>query len=215
MTWDELYKDPRFCLKEPAEEVIKFLPILKEKKAHRVLDLGFGAGRHVIYLAKEGFEVYGIDISRRGKQLTEEWLVSEGLQAELALGDMTAIPYHDNFFDACVCRGVITHNTISGLRMSIKEIHRILRRNGVVMCTFISRESSEYGVGRELESHTYAPNSGIETGIPHHYTDEAETRALMSCFNQLQLYHLKHSGLINMGAPYVSAHWVFVGEKID
>lgn len=215
MTWDDLYKDPKFCLKEPAEEVVKLLPILQASNANRVLDLGFGAGRHVIYFAKQGFKVYGTDVSNHGKQLTEAWLDQEGLWAELILSDMTVIPYPDNFFDACICRGVITHNVVSGIRTCIKEMRRTLRSGGIVMCTFISRESSEYGIGDEIEPHTFVPLTGIETGVPHHFTNEAETEILMGCFKRLELYHMKHGGFIDVGIPYVSAHWVFVGEKAD
>jgi ubiquinone/menaquinone biosynthesis C-methylase UbiE len=213
MNWDDLYKDPKFCLKEPAEEVVKIVPLLQSRGTKRVLDLGFGAGRHIIYLAKLGFTMYGTDISKRGEQITRKWLEQEKLQAELVMSDMTVIPYPDNFFDACICRGVITHNTVSGIRACIAEMHRTLSPGGIVMCTFISRESSEYRKGEEIEPNTFVPNEGIEAGVPHHFVDEEETRSLMQCFKPIKVYHMKHGGLIDVGTPYVSAHWIFVGEK--
>lgn len=213
MNWDDLYKDAKFCLKDPAEEVVKVVSILRFRGAKRVLDLGFGAGRHIVYLAKLGFMMYGTDISKRGEQVTRNWLEQEGLQAELVMSDMTVIPYPDDFFDACICRGVITHNTVSGICACIAEMRRTLSPGGIVMCTFISRESSEYRRGEEIEPHTFVPNEGIEAGVPHHFVDEEETRSLMQCFKAIEVYHLKHGGLIDVGTPYLSAHWVFVGEK--
>jgi len=213
MNWNDLYNDSKFCLKEPAEEVVKIAQLLQVRKARRVLDLGFGAGRHVIYLANLGFEMYGTDISQKGEMITRKWLEEEKLQAELVISDMTVVPYTDNFFDACVCRGVITHNSLVNIRTCIKEIYRTLSPGGIVMCTFISRESSEYGKGGELEPHTFLPSNGIEAGVPHHYVDEIETRSLMSSFKTIEIYHMKHGGLVDVGIPYISAHWVFVGEK--
>ncbi|MFH0712660.1 MAG: class I SAM-dependent methyltransferase [Candidatus Jorgensenbacteria bacterium] len=213
MNWDDLYEDPRFCLRDPAEEVVKVVSLLRLRETERILDLGFGAGRHIIYLAGLGFKMYGTDISERGEQITREWLEREGLRAELVMSDMTTIPYPDNFFGACICRGVITHNTVSGIRSCIAEMQRTLMPGGIVMCTFISRESSEYQKGEEVEPYTFVPREGIEAGVPHHFVDEEETRSLMQCFRLIEVYRMKHSGLIDVGIPYVSAHWVFVGEK--
>lgn len=213
MDWDNLYNEEKFCLKEPAEEVVELLPLLKERGIKRILDLGYGAGRHVVYLAQLGFELYGTDILLKGEKLTRQWLAQERLQAELVISDMTVIPYPDNFFDACICRGVITHNTLSGIQACITEIHRTLAPNGMLMCTFISHESSEYGKGLEIEPNTFSPISGIEEGVPHHYMDKAETEIIMQNFNQISLEHMKHGGLIDTGTDYISAHWVYVGEK--
>lgn len=213
MNWDDLYADPKFCLREPAEEIVKIVPLFQSSGVRRILDLGFGAGRHIIYFAKLGFKMYGTDISKRGEQITKDWLAQEKLQAELVMSDMTVIPYSDSFFDACVCRGVITHNTVSGIRACIAEMYRILTSRGIVICTFISRDSSEYRKGEEIEPNTFVPNEGVEAGVPHHFVDEEETRSFMQCFKVINVYHMQHSGLIDVGTPYISAHWVFVGEK--
>ena len=36
----------------------------------RVLDLGCGAGRHLVYLAQQGFEMYGTDVDPHGLDVT-------------------------------------------------------------------------------------------------------------------------------------------------
>lgn len=213
MDWNSLYEDPKFCLREPAEEVVKILPLLQAHKARKILDLGFGAGRHIMYFAKLGFDMYGVDISEKGREITNMWLTQESLKAKLIISDMTIIPYADNFFDVCVCRGTITHNTLDNIRVSIAEIYRTLVPQGIVMCTFISRESSEFRRGHEIEPHTWVPDDGIEEGVPHHFVDRDEVVQLMKDFKIVDVYHMRHSGIIDIGAPYVSAHWVVVGEK--
>src|SRR6266511_1908011 len=49
----------------------------------RVLDVGFGAGRRVVYLARSGYRVNGIDVSEQGKEYVDHMLASspEGLVA--------------------------------------------------------------------------------------------------------------------------------------
>lgn len=46
-------------------EINTILSKLPQKEIHKVLDLGCGVGRHSIELAKKGFEVVGVDYSRK------------------------------------------------------------------------------------------------------------------------------------------------------
>ncbi|RLE71790.1 MAG: class I SAM-dependent methyltransferase, partial [Thermoprotei archaeon] len=62
--WDKVFERGEFSLLEPQPEVVELIPILKKRKAMRILELGCGAGRNLILLAREGFHVYGVDISR-------------------------------------------------------------------------------------------------------------------------------------------------------
>jgi 2-polyprenyl-3-methyl-5-hydroxy-6-metoxy-1,4-benzoquinol methylase len=72
------------------------LPIVSELFATNcvftILDLGCGTGRHSIFLAKEGFNVYGFDQSenaiKRAKELTE----SKKLHVNFKVWNMTDIP---------------------------------------------------------------------------------------------------------------------------
>jgi cyclopropane fatty-acyl-phospholipid synthase-like methyltransferase len=71
---------------------VAFAPLLKARGARRVLDLGCGAGRHLVYLAREGFEMHGMDIAENGLAHAQRWLESESLAAELIKSDMGTIP---------------------------------------------------------------------------------------------------------------------------
>ena len=218
MDWDNLYiKHPEFCIKELAEEVVDFVPLLKKlpgsEKEKKVYDLGFGAGRHILYLARLGYKVYGDDISNSGKEITQKQLDKEGLKAKLGISDMTVIPYKHNFFDAIINRGVITHNTLDNIKKCISEMNRTIKVGGLVMTTFISTESSEYGKGKEIEHNTFVPDSGPEEGVPHHFVTKEEVEILMSSFEMMKLYNYKHKGLLKVG-NYVSAHWIYFGRKI-
>ncbi len=118
MQWDELFRRDRNCLLDPAEEVVRFIGkhLCSWHDVRSVLDIGFGAGRHIVHFARLGYEVSGIDISRTGKLRTEQWLTREGLSARLDIADMRDLPYSGDIFDAAVCRGVITHADLEGVR---------------------------------------------------------------------------------------------------
>ncbi len=71
-TWNAIFKKKGIYLTEPHEDMNSLIKLLKKEKARRILDLGCGTGRHTILLAKSGFDVYGMAISREGLKLTRK-----------------------------------------------------------------------------------------------------------------------------------------------
>jgi SAM-dependent methyltransferase len=207
--WDELFQDERFRWQEPQNHVVSFVQDLKRRGARRILDLGFGAGRHVIYLAQEGFQVCGIDISPRGLEYTRAWLQQEGLHADLKLSDMTVIPYPDRCFDAVISTYVIHHNTLDNIRRCVAEMYRVLAPGGRVLATVQSKRGYRHGKGQEIEPDTFIPDTGLDAGIPHHFFDEAGLLDLFAAFTVVSL--VLDEGLEEGG--YLHSHWVVTVER--
>ena len=73
----------------------------------RVLDVGCGPGRHVLELARRGFEVTGVDISRRFVDLARGAAEAEGLdRVSVEVADARALTF-DAEFDLVIslCQG--------------------------------------------------------------------------------------------------------------
>lgn len=210
-TWDELFKQEEFRWREPHPQVIEFAKLLKERGFRRVLDLGCGTGRHLVYLAKEGFEVFGTDISETGLEYAHHWLEQEGLAAKLKQSDMTVVPYPNGFFDAVISIFVIYHGTLENMRKAIAEIYRALKTGGLAFLTFKPKSSPSYGRGQEIEADTFLPDPEVCTdfGIPHHYSDRRELEELLKQFAilKIELAEKVHE------TGYRSSHWEVWVEK--
>src|SRR5712692_2520181 len=62
--WELAWKEGRWQeLSPPLPAVAEFADHLKQIGTTSILDLGCGAGRHAIFLAKAGFHVTGLDVS--------------------------------------------------------------------------------------------------------------------------------------------------------
>ena len=151
------------------------MKLIQNIEGSRILDLGCGTGRHVVYLSRQGFEVYGFDVSQKALSMTNEWLNEENLKANICEHRMEhPFPYEDNFFDAVISTQVIHHNMMKDIRKTIKEIERVLRLGGILFVTFPvfhpepDNEENDWELV-EVEDGTYIPNKGWESGIPHHY----------------------------------------------
>lgn len=208
-TWDELFKQEEFRWKEPHERVVELVPILRERGFHRVYDLGCGTGRHLVFLAHAGFEVYGSDISEMALKYSHDWLRREGLRARLTRADMTLIPYPDGFFDAVISLYVIYHNTLNQMKKAVAEIHRVLRPGGLALLTFMSKRNYRYGRGKQLEPDTFVPDLGPDEGIPHHFSDREEIESLLSGFHLLRVDLDERTD--DQGQRH--SHWQVLAEK--
>lgn len=94
--------------------------VLKPKNC---LDVGCGTGRLVYYLRKLGVEAYGIEISHYALEAAEK-----EVKPYLQYGDITKIPYPDDFFDVVVTFDVLEHLERSRLRKAVEETIRVSKR---------------------------------------------------------------------------------------
>ena len=148
----------------------RVMVLFKERGVKRVLDLGCGSGRHLVYLAEQGFETFGIDIAERAIELAQRWLTEKELRAELEVGSIfERFPYEDDFFDAIVTTKAINHGRIEDIRKSIKEIERVLKPKGLIFGEVSKgrkvRESKRqmvlYPTSKIVDSRTVITTEGI------------------------------------------------------
>lgn len=172
----------------PEPFVVESIPTLQAAGVQRVLDLGFGVGRHALLLARAGFQVAGLDASANGLKYAQEWAHNEGYQLDLSTGDMSQLPYATGEFDAILTWNVIYHGTMEVIQQTISEITRSLKPQGYLLCSLISTQHSVAGVGVEIEPRTYVIPGAGEKEHPHHYFNRADIDA---CFGDYTLLRLE------------------------
>ena len=187
--WNSILQRREYAPEEPDKLVVNLIPILRRKNAKRILDLGCGAGRHVLYFAEKNFEAYGIDVSDTAIKKTKERLEERKLKsnAELVKGDMKALPYTSSCFDAVICINTIYHQRKREMEKTISEIFRTLKKGGIFLANFHSKRSSRYGKGIKVEEDTFIDEHGPEKGVLHHYIDEKELKVLLRNFRKVEL----------------------------
>jgi SAM-dependent methyltransferase len=91
----------------------------------RVLDLGCGSGRTLVWNAESGAVMTGVDIS--------PFFAREALdQCDLLLGDLRRLPLGDRAFDKAWSLDVLEHVSPQALRDVLTEAHRVLAPNGAL-----------------------------------------------------------------------------------
>ncbi len=85
----------------------------------RALDVGCGIGVYCRFLQSQGVETSGIDISKEGTRRSRQNRASA-----------THIPFRDDAFDLVVAAHVIEHLTPPAIKEFLREIARVLNRDG-------------------------------------------------------------------------------------
>lgn len=98
-----------------------------------VLDAGCGCGILFYELRKRFSNLNGIDLRGDIKDIKEA-LEKDRIRANLINGDLSNLPYKNDTFDCVVSMSVLEH--ISDLNQPIKEIGRVLKKNGVAVFGF-------------------------------------------------------------------------------
>jgi len=196
--WESYYSTLRRLprrLKQLAPFVVEALPTFKRCNVKSVLDLGCGAGRHCVYLAKNNFDVVGVDISMNALKMANEWRKKEKLKnIRLIQATMTNLPFSDSCFDAVISVSVIHHAIKKDIVKTMDEVYRVLRKNGVFLTNLVSVKDPRYGTGQMVENNTFRILEAFEEKRfeeLHHFFTKREISKLLAPFTKAKVELLK------------------------
>jgi SAM-dependent methyltransferase len=113
------------------EEYRAMLPYLRRLPAgSRILDGGCGLGEWTLAFSRDGFDAYGVDLSRQ----TCERLSALYPKAHFQVGDIRGLAFPDGFFDVYFSWGTFEHFE-EGLEPCFREARRVLRPGGMLFAS--------------------------------------------------------------------------------
>jgi ubiquinone/menaquinone biosynthesis C-methylase UbiE len=110
----------------------------------RVLEIAPGPGYLAVELAKLGFSVTGLDISRSFVRIASDNARKAGVRIEFWQGDAANMPLGDDQFDFVVCRAAFKNFTRP--LDAINEMHRVLKDGGTALIIDLRKDFSQQGV---------------------------------------------------------------------
>ncbi len=120
--------------------------LLGDVKGRTLLDVGCGEGYLARYYAKKGAIVTAIDLSQRLIETAEQLSIIDGIEIDYRVDSvcrMESVPEAE--FDIVLCNLVLLN--IPCLDDAIKEIHRVLKLDGVLVFSIVHPAFNFYGPG--------------------------------------------------------------------
>lgn len=139
---------PNLCLRD------------KVTDGSRVLDLSVGDGRNTVFLAEQGYDVYGTEITEEIVELALKRLHKFGLTADLRLGRNGHLPFHNEFFDCVLASHSFYYVDKEDIfEDNLKELSRVLKLGGWFVGSMPDKRSYIFKNGTELEDGLILINS--------------------------------------------------------
>jgi len=142
-TYEETpYKDLPWFSPDPSPEVVQSVKEGFFPPGRDVLDIGCGAGTHVLYLASKGYTAHGVDLSPGAVQAVQERARKAGLRVDVREGDALALPFSKGSLAGALDHGCF-HTLPFRLRKSyVAEVFRVLRPGGSFLLSWTGRETT-------------------------------------------------------------------------
>ena len=204
--WDSFYDDGKYVMRHPGEPEIKFFGRIAQKEflyGKKALDFGSGVGRDLLFMNKLGLDVYGLEISKEAVEKANNMILNKGYEARSRVYDGKKIPFEDDFFDFIISFGVLDHMLFDKAKKIMKELKRVLKKDGLMLIVVHSYFDSHFGRGEKVNENTFIINWGkVEKGLPQHYFTEKEIRELTKDF-ELERISLHEDRVLNKELFYL------------
>jgi ubiquinone/menaquinone biosynthesis C-methylase UbiE len=160
--WDTAYK-PILAAIEQGEHLValwqdgpvpflqdrEILKLLRDQRVNTILEPGCGDGRNSRHLARNGFQVIAVDVSKAALNIGSQLATQEGHNRIVHLQqDVTKLQFVGENFDAVIC--VDTLGQLETPETALREFHRVLRPGGVLLFNLFTPNDSTCGVGEKV-----------------------------------------------------------------
>lgn len=148
--WNKKYETETYIFgKEPVEFLKEHIDILPRGK---VLDIAMGEGRNAIFMAKNGFDVDGCDISEIAVNKAQELAKENNVKIRAFVADLETYQLPRNAYDVIVCFYYLQ-------RSLIPQIKEALKPGGMIIYETYTMENWERGLeGPKNKDYLLKPN---------------------------------------------------------
>lgn len=147
------------------------------KPGMRVLDAGCGGGRNLVYLLREGFDVYAVDEDPHAITHVREMAASLAPSLnpdQIRVDAVERMSFPDSAFDVVISNAVLHFARDDGhFEAMVREMWRVLKPGGMLFARLVSNIGMSEGLEHVAGRHYVLPD-----GTTRYVVDEAQLMAL-------------------------------------
>lgn len=211
--WDKFWIESANDFEFPSDEIINLANKIKVfeynrsnyKRRYKFLELGCGSGRDLLYLASNGYDVTGIDISSVAFKKLMLKARDNFVQPRVIIGDMFDC---DNCFDYESFDIIFSVNTLNHFKKEdliklLGKVYKIMRKKGIFLFTLASEIKEDNKISKKVTNNNYSEN------IFHEHYDREQIVDSVSSFDLVK---------ISLNDYYVNkrySYWSIILSKLN
>jgi len=167
-----------------------------------LLEVGFGVGSDLRYLARRGMRVVGADLSPSNAQIAQGGFAARGLAGQTTAADGESLPFRDGSFDAVYSFGALHHTPGTG--RAIEELRRVLKPGGRCL-VMLYHQGLAYRLialklaverirGRKVDRENFISRAYDQTPLSKLYGQD-DLRSLFSGFQDVRIAIESYGGI--------------------
>jgi ubiquinone/menaquinone biosynthesis C-methylase UbiE len=179
-----------------------------------ILDCGAGGNCPPLAIfAEHGYITHGIDIDDKQIEISKNFEFDNGLDLNIAKGDMRNLPFEDNSISFIYSYNSIFHMSKKEISETISEIRRVLPFGGLTFINFASVHDQRSSYGTQVGEGEYLQ---IEHGeeILHSYFDDTEAENYFKGFDILYKENRIREGRNQNGGKVILGYIDYILKKI-
>lgn len=165
----------------PNERVVSFLHknfnVSPNNIDLKALDIGFGSGRHLKLLDDFGMDLYGIDYNESCKETCEKLFSID--KGKLKVEELKNCNFDEEYFDVVIALGVLFYKELDQIKIDLKKIHSLMKKNGKMILNFRSDYDFLYNHCEFLDNNTGILNYGPYKGMTYTFLNKSEVENLL------------------------------------
>jgi len=123
---DDFYTHEEAGRRRSADSILKYLKKLNKKG--KMLDVGCATGYLLDQARKQGWEVYGVELSAWAVDYAKNKLQLPNITQ----GSLKDANYPENFFDVVILKDVIEH--LTDPKETLEQVRHVLKPSGIICC---------------------------------------------------------------------------------
>jgi SAM-dependent methyltransferase len=154
--WEDSYDRGENHVFQPCDEVVRFvsrflrrrisinmiIDVVEGQGKLRVLDLGCGIGRNLVFGIQMGLEMYGIELSEKAVLKAKEFVSTTqdtGGVKRVHQGDARHLPWERGFFDHALSDSVLDSMPFVVAQEAVREVARTLKPGSLFYLNLIAK----------------------------------------------------------------------------
>lgn len=182
--WNDIYSKKNYFGTGPTKLAIFAKELLEKNSLQKILELGCGQGRDCLFFAKQGFDVFGFDISQDAISFVEECRIAENLgNLKVVVHDVIKPLDFNSEFDLIYSNLALQFFDLNQLGAIFDNINKIMQKNSLFLFSTKKSGDKYHNFGTKISNHAFEYK-----GITRFFFEKSELEKLLSEYFVVEIF---------------------------